>query len=47
MDQQMGPDSTQNGAAVRRIAALLGQTPRPDLIQELAARGERAPRFQE
>lgn len=47
MDQQMGPDSDQNGANVRRIAALLRQPVGRDLVQELAARGERAPRFQE
>lgn len=47
MDQQMGPNSSENGANVRRIAAVLGQPVGRDLVQELAARGERAPRFQE
>ena len=49
MDAQMGPHSAENGANVRRIAALLGQEAhiRRDLVQELAARGERRPRFQE
>ena len=48
MDVQMGPNSAQNGANVRRIAQLLGQTVlRRDLVQELAAKGERAPKFQE
>jgi hypothetical protein len=49
MDQQMGPQSAENGANVRRIAALLGQENniRRDLVQELAARGERHPKFQE
>lgn len=47
MDQQMGPDSAENGANVRRIAAVLKQPVGRDLVQELAARGERAPTFQE
>ena len=47
MDQQMGPNSAENGANVRRIAALLKQPVGRDLVQELAARGERAPRFKE
>jgi len=47
MDQQMGPDSIQNGDNVRRIAALLKQPVGRDRVQELAARGERAPRFRE
>ena len=47
MDQQMGPDSAENGANVRRIAMLLRQPVGRDFVQELAARGERAPRFQE
>lgn len=49
MDAQMGPNSTENGANVRRIATLLGQQDkvRRDLVQELAAKGERAPTFQE
>jgi hypothetical protein len=47
MDQQMGPNSAENGPNVRRIADLLKQAPGRDLVQELAARGERAPRFQD
>lgn len=49
MDAQMGPQSAENGGNVRRIAALLGQenNVRRDLVQELAARGERRPRFQD
>lgn len=47
MDQQMGPNSAQNGANVRRIALLLRQALGRDLVQEMAARGERAPRFQD
>jgi hypothetical protein len=47
MDKQMGPNSAENGANVRRIAALLKQPVGRDLVQELAARGERAPKFQE
>ena len=49
MDAQMGPQSAQNGANVRRIAALLGQQNaiRRDLVQELAASRERNPKFQE
>jgi hypothetical protein len=47
MDQQMGPDSAENGANVRRIAAVLRQPVGRDLVQELAARGERAPKFRE
>jgi hypothetical protein len=47
MDQQMGPNSAENGANVRRIAALLKQPVGRDLVQELAARGERRPKFQE
>lgn len=47
MDQQMGPNSPENGANVRRIAALLRQPVGRDLVQELAAKGERAPKFQE
>lgn len=46
MDQQMGPNSAENGANVRRIAALLKQPVGRDLVQEMAARGERAPKFQ-
>ena len=47
MDQQMGPDSSQNGANVRRVAAVLRQPVGRDLVQELAAKGERAPTFRE
>jgi hypothetical protein len=47
MDQQMGPNSAENGANVRRIAALLKQPVGRDLVQELAARGERAPKFRD
>ncbi|HUR82955.1 MAG TPA: hypothetical protein VM733_19505 [Thermoanaerobaculia bacterium] len=47
MDQQMGPNSAKNGANVRRIAALLKQPIGRDLVQELAARGERAPKFRD
>jgi hypothetical protein len=47
MDKQMGPNSAENGANVRRIAALLRQPLKRDLVQELAAKGERAPKFQE
>lgn len=49
MDAQMGPGSKENGVNVRRIATLLGQQNniRRDLVQELAAKGERAPKFQE
>lgn len=47
MDQQMGPNSTENGANVRRIAAVLKQPVGRDLVQELAARGERAPKFRD
>jgi len=48
MDEQMGPRSKQNGANVRRIAQLLGQenAVRRDLVQELAASREDAPKFQ-
>lgn len=47
MDVQMGPKSAQNGANVKRIAALLGQenAVRRDLVQELAAARERDPKF--
>lgn len=45
MDQQMGPNSKENGANVRRIAVLLGQQVGRDLVQEMAASGERNPRF--
>jgi hypothetical protein len=49
MDAQMGPQSVQNGANVRRIAAVLGQQNaiRRDLVQELAAAREKNPKFQE
>ena len=47
MDKQMGPNSAENGPNVRRIAALLKQPVGRDRVQELAARGERAPKFQE
>ena len=47
MDQQMGPNSAENGANVRRIGAVLRQPVGRDPVQELAARGERAPKFQE
>lgn len=47
MDQQMGPHSAENGANVRRIAALLKQPVGRDLVQEMAARGERVPNFQD
>ncbi|HET8797724.1 MAG TPA: hypothetical protein VFO89_08555 [Thermoanaerobaculia bacterium] len=48
MDAQMGPLSPQNGANVRRIAAVLGVTQiGRDQVQEIAARGERAPKYQE
>ncbi|HEX6084194.1 MAG TPA: hypothetical protein VF266_06700 [Thermoanaerobaculia bacterium] len=47
MDRQMGPGSAENGPNVRRIAALLRQPVGRDLVQELAAKGERAPKFQE
>ena len=47
MDKQMGPNSDENGANVRRIAGLLKRPVGRDLVQELAARGERAPKFQE
>lgn len=47
MDEQMGPNSKENGANVRRIAAVLKQPVGRDRVQELAARGERAPKFQE
>ena len=49
MDAQMGPNTHENGASVRRVARLLGQEKnvRRDLVQELAAKGERAPVFQE
>jgi hypothetical protein len=47
MDKQMGPNSAENGSNVRRIAAVLRQPVGRDLVQELAARGERAPRFQD
>lgn len=46
MDKQMGPNSAENGANMRRIATLLRQPLKRDLVQELAAKGERAPRFQ-
>jgi hypothetical protein len=47
MDAQMGPNSAQNGANVKRIAQLLSQPAmRRDIVQELAAKGERAPKFQ-
>jgi len=47
MDQQMGPNSTENGANVRRIAALLKQPVGRDHVQELAAKGERMPKFKD
>lgn len=47
MDQQMGPNSAENGANVRRIAAVLKQPVGRDLVQELAAKGERLPKFRE
>jgi hypothetical protein len=48
MDAQMGPNSAQNGANVKRIAAVLNLTTiGRDKVQELAVRGERAPKFQE
>ena len=47
MDKQMGPNSAENGPNVRRIAAVLKQPVGRDAVQELAARGERAPTFQE
>jgi hypothetical protein len=47
MDQQMGPNSVQNGANVRRIATLLKAQVGRDRVQELAAQGERAPTFRE
>jgi hypothetical protein len=47
MDQQMGPNSDKNGDNVRRVAAVLRQPVGRDLVQELAARGERAPRFRD
>lgn len=49
MDAQMGPNSAENGANVKRIAQILGQQNSigRDLVQELAAKGERAPKFQE
>jgi hypothetical protein len=47
MDQQMGPNSAENGGNVRRIAAVLKQPVGRDRVQELAAKGERAPKFQE
>ena len=47
MDQQMGPNSVENGPNVRRIAAVLKQPVGRDLVQELAARGERAPKFRD
>ncbi len=48
MDLQMGPQSVQNGANVRRIAALLGQQNAigRDLVQELAATRASNPKFQ-
>ncbi|HEX7830113.1 MAG TPA: hypothetical protein VF787_10670 [Thermoanaerobaculia bacterium] len=48
MDAQMGPSSAQNGANVRRIAQVLGVGAiGRDKVQELAVKGERAPKFQE
>jgi hypothetical protein len=47
MDLQMGPNSAENGANVRRIAAVLKQPVGRDLVQELAASRERAPKFKE
>jgi hypothetical protein len=48
MDSQMGPNSAQNGANVRRIAAVLGETRiGSDKVHELAVKGERTPKFQE
>jgi hypothetical protein len=48
MDAQMGPSSAQNGANVRRIAQVLGiGTIGRDKVQELAVKGESAPKFQE
>jgi hypothetical protein len=48
MDAQMGPNSAQNGANVKRIASVLNQKViYRDKVQELAARGESAPKFQE
>ena len=48
MDLQMGPRSVQNGANVKRIAALLGRQNAigRDRVQELAAQRESSPRFQ-
>jgi hypothetical protein len=48
MDLQMGPKSAQNGANVKRIAALLGQQNAigRDLVQELAEARTRSPKFQ-
>lgn len=48
MDAQMGPDSKENGANVKRIAQVLGQAAmRRDVVQELAVKGESKPTFQE
>ncbi|HEX2833865.1 MAG TPA: hypothetical protein VHW00_12705 [Thermoanaerobaculia bacterium] len=48
MDAQMGPNSTQNGVNVRRVAQVLGEKQiLADKIHDLAIRGERAPKFQE
>lgn len=48
MDEQMGPNSAQNGANVRRIAAVLNEkTIGRDKVHELAVKGEQAPKFQE
>lgn len=41
MDKQMGPDSAENGANVRRVAAALGVTPLPDAVWATAMRNER------
>ncbi len=48
MDAQMGPNSAQNGANVRRIAQVLGEkTIGRDKVHELAVKGESQPKFQE
>ncbi|HKR63423.1 MAG TPA: hypothetical protein VJZ00_06790 [Thermoanaerobaculia bacterium] len=47
MDAQMGPDSKENGANVKQIAAVLGNPKlRADIVQQLAVKGEAQPRFQ-
>jgi hypothetical protein len=46
MDAQMGPDSAQNGANVKRIAALLQQGVKADPMQELAEESEAKPNYQ-